>query len=112
MSGASFLQKVFNKISLQKNEKLWMSSDESRLEERLRLLATFPDTKFSTQLKLDSATSAKNGKLSAGQGAFINDVTQILRISNPPPSRLCHAKMTILLTTLFRVPQKSEPPPP
>ena len=85
MSGASFLQKVFNKISLQKNEKLWMSSDESRLEERLRLLATFPDTKFSTQLKLDSATSAKNGKLSAGQGAFINDVTQILRISDPPP---------------------------
>ena len=111
MSGASFLQKVFNKISLQKNEKLWMSSDESRLEERLRLLATFPDTKFSTQLKLDSATSAKNGKLSAGQGAFINDVTQILRISDPP-SPLCHAKMDVLLTTLFRVSEKSEPPSP
>jgi hypothetical protein len=66
MSGASFLQKVFNKISLQKNEKLWLSSDGNRLEDRLRLLAEFPDTRFSTQLKLDSASNGKNAKLSAG----------------------------------------------
>ena len=66
MSGTSFLQKVFNKISLQKNEKIWLSSDDNRLEDRLRLLAEFPDTRFSAQLKLDSAANAKNGKLSAG----------------------------------------------
>ena len=66
MSGASFLQKVFNKISLQKNEKIWLSSDDNRLEDRLRLLAEFPDSRFSAQLKLDSAANAKNGKLSAG----------------------------------------------
>ena len=29
-----------------------------------------------------------------------------------PPSPLCHAKMAILLTTLFRLSQKSEPPSP
>ena len=27
-----------------------------------------------------------------------------------PPSPLCHAKMAILLTTLFRLSHKSEPP--
>ena len=66
MSGGSFLQKVFNKISLQKNEKLWLSNDGSRVEDRLRLLAEFSETRFSTQLKLDSAANAKNAKLSAG----------------------------------------------
>ena len=45
-----------------------------------------------------------------GKGAFINDVTQILNISDPP-SPLCHAKMTILLTTFFILSQKSDPPP-
>ena len=41
----------------------------------------------------------------------INDVAQILKISDPP-SPLWHAKMAILLTTLFRLSQKCEPPSP
>ena len=50
-------------------------------------------------------------KTRANKGAFLNDVTQILRISDPPtpPS---HAEMAILLTTLFRLSQKSGPPSP
>lgn len=50
MANLSFLQKVFNKISLLKNENLWLSSDDRKLEERFKLLAEFPDTKFSTQV--------------------------------------------------------------
>jgi len=52
MSNISFLQTVFNKISLLKNENIWLSSDDKKLEERFKLLAEFPDTKFSTQVDL------------------------------------------------------------
>ena len=34
----NFLQKVFNDISLEKDEKLWMSTDDSLTEKRLRLI--------------------------------------------------------------------------
>ena len=42
--------------------------------------------------------------------AFMNDVMQILRISDLPTSPLCYAKMAVLLTTQFILSQKSEPP--
>lgn len=61
----NFLQKVFNTISLQKDEKLWLSTDDSLTEARLRLLAKFPETQFAAQLKLDCVSNAKNGKLSS-----------------------------------------------
>ena len=44
-------------------------------------------------------------------GAFVNDVTQISRISDPL-SLLCHAKIVIFLTTLLRLSHKSKPPLP
>ncbi len=40
----SVIQRVFNAISLQKDEMLWMSDDDSRLEDRLRLIAEFKET--------------------------------------------------------------------
>ena len=61
----NFLQKVFNDISLEKDEKLWMSTDDSLTEKRLRLIASFSETQFATQLKLDCVSNAKNGKLSS-----------------------------------------------
>ena len=59
---ANFLQKVFNRISLQKDEALWMSTDDTLTEDRLKLLAEFPETQFAAQLKLDCVANAKNGK--------------------------------------------------
>ena len=47
---ANFLQKVFNQISLQRDERLWMSSDDRLLSDRLQLLAEFPETQFAPQL--------------------------------------------------------------
>ena len=59
------LTKVFNDISLEKDEKLWMSTDDSLTEKRLRLIASFSETQFAAQLKLDCVSNAKNGKLSS-----------------------------------------------
>ena len=61
----NFLQRVFNDISLEKDEKTWMSTDDSLTEKRLRLIASFSETQFATQLKLDCVSNAKNGKLSS-----------------------------------------------
>ena len=61
---ANFLQKVFNQISLQRDERLWMSSDDSLTSDRLQLLAEFPETQFLPQLKLECIANAKNVKLS------------------------------------------------
>ena len=61
----NFLQKIFNDISLEKDEKTWMSTDDSLTEKRLRLIASFSETQFATQLKLDCVSNAKNGKLSS-----------------------------------------------
>ena len=63
---SNFLQKIFNQISLQRDEKLWMSSDDGLTSERLQLLAEFPETQFAPQLKLDCIANAKNAKLSTG----------------------------------------------
>ena len=63
---SNFLQKIFNKISLQRDERLWMSSDDGLTSERLQLLAEFPETQFAPQLKLDCVANAKNAKLSTG----------------------------------------------
>ena len=61
----NFLQKVFNTISLLKNEELWMSTDDDLTEERLQLIASFTETQFAPQLKLDCVSNAKSGKLSS-----------------------------------------------
>ncbi len=61
----NFLQKVFNTISLQKDEKLWLSTDDNLTENRFQLLAKFQETQFAPQLKLDCVANAKNGKLSS-----------------------------------------------
>ena len=46
------------------------------------------------------------------KGAFINDVTQIWPKIDPPPSPLCHIKMTVSLTTFYWVSHNSIPPSP
>ncbi len=61
----NFLQKAFNTISLQKDEKLWLSTDDKLTENRFKLLAKFSETQFAPQLKLDCVANAKNGKLSS-----------------------------------------------
>ena len=61
----NFLQKTFNTISLQRDEQLWLSTDDHLTESRLRLLAEFPETQFNSQFKLDCVSNAKNGKLSS-----------------------------------------------
>ena len=64
-NNTNFLQKVFNDISLQRNEKIWLSADDKILESRLKLLAEFQETQFNSQFKLDCVSNAKNGKLSS-----------------------------------------------
>ena len=63
-SSQNFLQKVFNTISLLKNEELWLSTDDDLTEERLQLVASFSETQFAPQLKLECVANAKNSKLS------------------------------------------------
>ena len=47
---ATFIQSTFNEISLERDQELWMSADDSRLEDRLRLLAEFPQCRFRHQV--------------------------------------------------------------
>ena len=78
---ANFLQKVFNQISLQRDERLWMSSDDSLTSDRLQLLAEFPETQFLPQLKLECIANAKNVKLSTAlreKGNFSITICMIL----------------------------------
>ena len=46
----SFVQKVFDEISLEKNVQLWMSADDSYLQHRIEFLAEYPQTLFSEHL--------------------------------------------------------------
>ena len=46
---ATFIQSTFNEISLERDQELWLSADDSRLEDRLRLLAEFPQCRFRQQ---------------------------------------------------------------
>ena len=61
----NFLQKVFNTISLEKDEQLWLNTDDKLTEDRLKLVASFSESQFAAQLKLDCVSNAKNGKLSS-----------------------------------------------
>ena len=46
---ATFIQSTFNDISLERDQSLWLSADDSRLEDRLRLLSEFPQCRFRHQ---------------------------------------------------------------
>ena len=59
-----------------------------------------------------STYDLSEGRKLVTKGAFIYDVTQILRISDPPPPYPRQAKIAISLTPLFRLSQKSESPYP
>ena len=64
----NFIQKVFDEISLEKNMDLWMSTEDSLLQERLEFLSTYPQTLFQDQLFNPDKKSniAKNSKLCQG----------------------------------------------
>jgi hypothetical protein len=68
---ASFVQTVFNDISLEKNPKLWMDATDSdrRNAERIALIAEFPEADFAAQLSASGPSvricSSKNAKLSS-----------------------------------------------
>jgi hypothetical protein len=62
----SFLQNIFNEISLERNQSLWLSGDDAKLEDRLRLLAEIPQCRFKQQLSENSPVvklCSKNSKL-------------------------------------------------
>ena len=82
---SNFLQKVFNQISLQRDERLWMSSEDRLTSERLQLLAEFPETQFAPQLKLECVANAKNVKLSTAlreKGKRLIYITASIKICN------------------------------
>ena len=64
----SFVQKVFDEISLEKNVQLWMSADDSYLQHRIEFLAEYPQTLFSEHLFATQKKSnlAKNPILCQG----------------------------------------------
>ena len=64
----NFVQQVFDEISLETNMELWMSSDDSLLQDRLEFLACYPQTMFTEQLfNMEKRTNlAKNLLLCKG----------------------------------------------
>ena len=69
MAGDSFVQDVFNDISLEKNPRLWQSETVSSeaTSERLQLLLRFQECDFKSQLRLGKDVKsplAKNDFLS------------------------------------------------
>ena len=65
----SFLQNVFNDISLRRDQALWMSADDARTDDRLRLVAKFPEARFDQVLSVEKGAAlricSKNEKLAA-----------------------------------------------
>ena len=53
----NFIQTIFNKISLERDPRLWQSEDDSLMPKRLQLLSEFEDTLFSAQLFNDKNVS-------------------------------------------------------
>ena len=53
----NFIQTIFNKISLERDPRLWQSEDDSLMPKRLKLLSEFEDTLFSAQLFNDKNVS-------------------------------------------------------
>jgi len=56
----SFLQNIFNEISLERDLLLWQSSDDSLSEKRIHFLSEFKETKFDPQLGRERNQLAKN----------------------------------------------------
>ena len=50
ISSNNLVQKVFDEISLEKNVQLWMSADDSYLQDRIEFLAEYPQTLFAEHL--------------------------------------------------------------
>ena len=50
ISTNNLVQKVFDEISLEKNVQLWMSADDSYLQNRIEFLASYPQTLFAEHL--------------------------------------------------------------
>ena len=72
----SFVQKVFNQISLEKDPDLWQSRDDGLTEKRLQFLSGFKETLFQPQLQRSKrSTLSKNSKLSV---AFLAKATQLM----------------------------------
>ncbi|TRY78056.1 hypothetical protein TCAL_06487 [Tigriopus californicus] len=63
MEATSFIERAFSELSLKKNKRLWLSSDETRLEDRIRLLASFPICQFEEVFA--SNLDGKNPKLAS-----------------------------------------------
>ena len=62
----SFVQEVFNKISLERDPELWRSEDDLRTKTRLTFLSGFEETLFSQQLLNDKDASrglCKNARM-------------------------------------------------
>jgi hypothetical protein len=114
---ANFIQKVFNAISLQRDEKVWLSTDDSQTEKRLKLLAEFSETQFAAQLKLDCVSNAKNGKLSSALREKGNlcyaqgDCESALRLYNQVcflPNFLAHARRFWLALATLPLPHHDQ----
>ena len=60
----SFLQSVFNDISLERDPKLWQSANDILVEKRIRFLSQFPQTRFESQLGKERPQLQKNEPLS------------------------------------------------
>ena len=67
-SKMSFIQSVFNSISLKKDPELWLSADDTKTKDRLQLIAKFVESQFQSQLSSDGPAikiCKKNPQLSS-----------------------------------------------
>ena len=56
----TFIQHVFNKISLERDQELWESDDDSQTKERIKFLSEFEETLFAPQLLNDDKDVSKD----------------------------------------------------
>ena len=74
----SFIQEVFNKISLERNPSLWQSEDDTLMEKRLQFLSEFNETLFWPQLFNEKNTSKNLRKNSLLCNAFLKKAENLL----------------------------------
>ena len=61
---ASFVQDVFNEISLERDPDLWQCADDTKMSKRIKFLSGFEETKFKKHLRTGcNPALEKNSKL-------------------------------------------------
>lgn len=91
-----FVQEVFNEISLERDPKLWQSSDDGLTAKRISLLRKFPEARFASQLQRNRRPLSKNDLIAE---KFLDKGTEFLVKKGDANRSLTALNQALVLTS-------------